>query len=35
MTPKPLLHTLRVRYSECDLQGVAFNAHYLTTSTRA
>lgn len=29
MTPKPLLHTLRVRYSECDLQGVAFNAHYL------
>src|SRR5207248_220170 len=25
----PLAHTLRVRYSECDLQGVAFNAHYL------
>ena len=27
--PGPLVHTLRVRYSECDLQGVAFNAHYL------
>ena len=26
---EPLLHTLRVRYAECDLQGVAFNAHYL------
>ena len=26
----PLVHTLRVRYSECDLQGIAFNAHYLT-----
>ena len=25
----PLVHTLRVRYAECDLQGVAFNAHYL------
>ena len=23
-------HRLRVRYSECDLQGHAFNAHYLT-----
>lgn len=22
-------HSLRVRYSECDLQGVVFNAHYL------
>ncbi len=22
-------HTLRVRYSECDMQGVVFNAHYL------
>ena len=22
-------HRLRVRYSECDLQGVVFNAHYL------
>lgn len=27
--PGPLVHILRVRYSECDLQGVAFNAHYL------
>lgn len=26
---EPLVHTLRVRYAECDLQGVAFNAHYL------
>ena len=25
----PLVHMLRVRYAECDLQGVAFNAHYL------
>jgi acyl-CoA thioester hydrolase len=24
-----LVHTLRVRYSECDLQGIVFNAHYL------
>jgi acyl-CoA thioester hydrolase len=23
-------HRLRVRFSECDLQGVVFNAHYLT-----
>jgi acyl-CoA thioester hydrolase len=22
-------HTLRVRYGECDMQGVVFNAHYL------
>jgi acyl-CoA thioester hydrolase len=22
-------HTLRVRYAECDMQGVVFNAHYL------
>jgi acyl-CoA thioester hydrolase len=27
--PEPLVHRLRVRYAECDLQGVAFNAHYL------
>ncbi len=27
--PAPLVHRLRVRYGECDLQGVAFNAHYL------
>jgi acyl-CoA thioester hydrolase len=24
------VHTLRVRYAECDAQGVVFNAHYLT-----
>ena len=23
------VHRLRVRYAECDLQGVVFNAHYL------
>jgi acyl-CoA thioester hydrolase len=27
---QPLVHTLRVRYGECDLQGIAFNAHYLS-----
>ena len=27
--PAPLVHTLRVRYGEADLQGIAFNAHYL------
>jgi len=27
--PGPLVHTLRVRYGESDLQGIAFNAHYL------
>ncbi len=26
---QPLIHHLRVRYAECDLQGVAFNSHYL------
>ena len=26
----PLRHRLRVRYSDCDPQGVLFNAHYLT-----
>ena len=25
----PFRHRMRVRYSECDLQGVVFNAHYL------
>lgn len=25
----PFVHTLRVRYAECDVQGVVFNAHYL------
>lgn len=24
------MHTLRVRYGECDLQGIVFNAHYLS-----
>jgi acyl-CoA thioester hydrolase len=27
--PEPLVHRVRVRYAECDLHGVAFNAHYL------
>ena len=27
---QPLVHTLRVRYGECDLQGIVFNAHYLS-----
>lgn len=26
---EPFQHTLRVRYAECDAQGVVFNAHYL------
>ena len=26
---QPFRHRMRVRYSECDLQGVVFNAHYL------
>ncbi|HWE08146.1 MAG TPA: acyl-CoA thioesterase [Solirubrobacteraceae bacterium] len=26
---EPFTHRLRVRYSECDSQGVLFNAHYL------
>jgi acyl-CoA thioester hydrolase len=26
---EPLVHTLRVRYAECDLHEVVFNAHYL------
>ena len=26
----PLSHKLRPRYAECDVQGVVFNAHYLT-----
>jgi acyl-CoA thioester hydrolase len=25
----PFVHTLRVRYGECDAQGLVFNAHYL------
>ncbi len=27
--PAPYVHRLRVRYGECDPQGVVFNAHYL------
>lgn len=27
--PEPFVYRLRVRYSECDLQGVLFNANYL------
>jgi acyl-CoA thioester hydrolase len=26
---EPLQHQIRVRYAECDLQGVVFNSHYL------
>jgi acyl-CoA thioester hydrolase len=26
---EPLVHPIRVRYAECDPQGVVFNAHYL------
>jgi acyl-CoA thioester hydrolase len=26
---EPYRHALRVRYAECDMQGVVFNAHYL------
>ena len=26
---EPFVHRLRVRYAECDSQGVVFNAHYL------
>jgi acyl-CoA thioester hydrolase len=26
---EPFVHRLRVRYAECDPQGVVFNAHYL------
>ncbi len=26
---QPFRHAIRVRYAECDLQGVVFNAHYL------
>jgi acyl-CoA thioester hydrolase len=27
--PPPFLHELRVRYGECDPQGIVFNANYL------
>jgi acyl-CoA thioester hydrolase len=26
---EPFVHSVRVRYAECDMQGVVFNAHYL------
>ncbi|MEO6858135.1 MAG: thioesterase family protein [Solirubrobacteraceae bacterium] len=26
---EPFLHHMRIRYAECDPQGVVFNAHYL------
>lgn len=29
MTSGPFRHRIRVRYGEVDMQGVAFNAHYL------
>lgn len=29
MTGAPNVSTVRVRYGECDMQGVVFNAHYL------
>ena len=30
MTPEPFVHRLRVRYIECDMQGIVFNSHYYT-----
>lgn len=27
---RPFTHRLRARYSECDMQGAVFNAHYLS-----
>ena len=27
--PEPFTHTIRVRYGECDIQGVVFNANWL------
>src|ERR1700689_911564 len=27
--PEPFVHRLRVRYGECDPQGIVFNANYL------
>ncbi len=26
----PFVHRLRVRYNECDMQGIVFNSHYYT-----
>ena len=28
--PEPFVHTLRVRYHECDAQGIVFNANWLS-----
>ena len=28
--PEPFVHTLRVRYHECDAQGIVFNANWFT-----
>src|SRR5215208_4811475 len=28
--PEPFVHRLRVRYHECDAQGIVFNANYFT-----
>jgi acyl-CoA thioester hydrolase len=30
MVPEPFVHHLRVRYHECDAQGIVFNANWLT-----
>ncbi len=30
MSPDPFVHRLRVRYHECDMQGIVFNSHYYT-----
>ena len=30
MTSEPFVHRLRVRYIECDMQGIVFNSHYYT-----
>src|SRR4051812_29476951 len=27
--PEPFVHTMRPRFSECDMQGIVFNGHYL------
>jgi len=29
-TPAPFVHRLRVRYNECDMQGIVFNSHNVT-----
>ncbi len=28
VTASPFVHRLRVRYHECDMQGIVFNSHY-------